>query len=164
MNEVIKKITCISISGIIILFTIGVFVLPVMSKPSQTVKVLEIISGDTIKVSINKIQVVVKLDHIKAPSVNENGFEVSRKFLETMIQNRLIQLFYYKIGYSEIAYGIVYNQGVDINRYMVLSGFAKATEPEYHQDKNIVKAPKYISEQNEAIKNDCGLWSIISGY
>ena len=123
---------------------------PVLSEQVSKFKCFNVISGDTVVLVSQDSYPIrplrVKLANIEAPQQNTDGFINSKNYLQELILDSSINTITYQTDNSGIVYAEIYIMGIDINEYMVRSGFARA------------KDDKYKKQEEKAKKVESGLW------
>ena len=114
-------------------------------------KVVKVIDGDTIDIlDSNKNSHRIRFHGIDAPEKKQAYGNKSREFLASLIAGKQVKVLVKdKDRYQRIV-GVIKLEGEDINKNMVVNGYAWAYE-EYSKD--------YVSEQGFAREFKLGLWA-----
>lgn len=159
---------------IIFVILVGIFVLFNFSPPNakvnktkETVRVLRVIDGDTIEVSLNNEKETVRLIGIDSPEVLDErkpvqcfGKEASKKAKETL-NGRAVILEGDSTQENRDKYGrllryVFLENGINFNRFMLSGGYAL----EYTYNSNPYKYQLEFKEaEGKARENKKGLWA-----
>lgn len=142
------------------LFAILVFIFVIVfiqnyiaQTPNYEAKVVRVIDGDTIEILEGQNKKRVRFYGIDAPELKQAYGEQSKKFLNSLINDKNVEIIQKdKDKYGRIL-AIVKLEGRDINQIMVKSGFAWAYT--YYSD-------SYLNEEKEARAKKIGLWKDIN--
>ena len=114
-------------------------------------KVVKVADGDTITIlTDSKEQVKIRLFGIDAPEKKQAYGEKSREFLSSLIAGKIVNIKEKHTDRYGSTVGVVYYNNTDINKKMVLNGYAWAYT-RYSKD--------YVSEHNKARASKFGLWA-----
>jgi micrococcal nuclease len=119
------------------------------------IKVIRIIDGDTFETETGE---KVRLIGINAPEIRDIFGEEAKQHLINLVENKIVDLEPDHISHDRDRYNrllrYVILNGIDINKQMVLDGYAFAYL-KYHFD----KGAEYKEAQIIANRNNAGMWN-----
>jgi endonuclease YncB( thermonuclease family) len=141
-------------------------VIPVISFAGQF-KCINVIDGDTIKVSDNDTEIIIRLVGIDAPEISketqsEQPFSKwATKILTELVLNKTVEIETYGIDRYGNTLGVVYIDGRNINLKMLKVGLAEVYKGDLSKDFNL---KPYQWEESEAKKAGRGMWILGDKY
>ncbi|PIR43475.1 hypothetical protein COV24_02410 [candidate division WWE3 bacterium CG10_big_fil_rev_8_21_14_0_10_32_10] len=131
-----------------------------IAKTETKVWVSEVIDGDTIKVLANNKEETIRLIGINTPELNLKGCyaQKAKEWLSEKVLNKEVTLI------TDTSQGdgdkyerllrYVFLEDININEQIIKNGFAK----EYKYKTDYIYRKDFINAEEEAIKNNMGLW------
>lgn len=117
-------------------------------------KVVSVYDGDTITVlSEQNKQIKVRLAEIDAPEKAQPFGEKSKQALSYLVFGKTVKVDIHNVDRYKRNVSTVYLDGRNVNREMVLNGYAYVYR-QYSKD------PSFIAAESKAKSNKAGLWSM----
>lgn len=120
------------------------------------VNVIKVIDGDSVKVvyvHYDQLKMNLRLAHIDAPERGQPFYKESKSFLKNLILNRTVEIQLVGIGKYGRRIAIIYNNGINVNKLLVLKGLAWWNY-KYSNDLSY----KTLQKRNERL--NIGIWSV----
>lgn len=123
---------------------------------------MDVLDGDTISVIHKGSKKIVRLLYIDAPELEQRSFEgvpigkLSKAFLQSLIQNKIIKIEIRGKGYYGRWLGKVMLKEQDINLLLVQNGMALLYP--YSRFKSIVEKNNYLQAFYQARNKLLGIW------
>ncbi len=136
---------------------------------AQKFKVIEVYDGDTIRVTSNDHQLLVRLVGVDAPEVWKDvryagqpfGME-ARAYLASLILNRDVGISGYGYMDNEILLGEIHCDGENVNLKMLEAGLAEIPDPGDLPEK--LDSTPYFKAEGRAKEAPEGIWTLGEDY